>query len=99
MSAYIWAASQTEPGLNDVDCRITKNKIAPGALKPTTHFSDETLIEGESLYSDWELLGTIDGEAYYTECGETCVVMQTPVSAGQTFSAHDIVVSGFYKKE
>ncbi len=61
MTAYLWIAEQTEPGHNRATYALTLTEDPPDCLGPVFH--SPGLAFAESLFGDWELLGTVAGVA------------------------------------
>lgn len=97
MTAYIWQAEQTEPGLDGRAYRATSTQTAPAAIEPVQHndaIGDPTgLVHAESVFGEWRYLGTIDGTAFESARGESCVERDD----GHRQAVEDIVAYELYK--
>lgn len=91
---YIWRAEQTEPGKTGVRYAATATQQAPAAI-PAVEAS-AGLVYDESLYSDWQLLGTAQGRCYSDAYGESVVELQTEHLAGVPMDVAEIVRNGWY---
>lgn len=83
---YIWYATQSEPGMHGVRYAATPTSEAPAGPDPVRHHSG--LIYQESLYDDWRLLGTAQGQIVEMRDGETGI----EDAAGRCWPIEDFVV-------
>lgn len=95
--SYIWAAEQTEPGMNGVQYVATNTDTAPSALQAVPVAGAEGLVHQESLYGDWKLIGTAKGASYSNDYG-SFIELDTPQMEGAPVDVADVVRCGWYSK-
>lgn len=60
-TVYLWRASQSEPGCDESIFDVTHERDTPPAdPKPLQY--EKGLVDQESLYDDWQLIGEVDTE-------------------------------------
>ncbi|GKS93227.1 hypothetical protein [Acidovorax sp. SUPP2825] len=95
-TSYIWAAEQTEPGANGVRYLATPTSIPPAAIKSVQ--AHPGLVYAESVYGDWELIGTAKGSCYTNEYG-SFVELATPEMAGSPIEVEEVVRMNWFSRE
>jgi hypothetical protein len=90
---YIWMAEQTEPGLHGKRYAATTNNTAPEPIGSV--LAGERLVYGESMYSEWELIGPAKGDFYENDHG-TFVELETPAWRGAPIAIEDVVRLNWY---
>lgn len=101
MTCYLWRAEQTEPGCEGKRFALTETEDAPARIATTS--AAEGLVHAESLYGEWELLGTVNGTCYSNRYGESLVELERGSSGGVSLasaqlSADDVYRLGTYLK-
>ena len=94
---YLWVASQSEPGCHGETFRFTDAASPPPRIPATPHIGIDGptgLVEADSLYGAWELLGTVNGECVTRDDPGDCVRRPD----GYLMDAHEIVQCGWYSK-
>lgn len=94
MTAYLWVAHQTEPGMSGERYVATSTDTPPAQIKPTRAVED--LVHDESVYSDWRLLGSVNGKAGRDAYGESMLTMSAPQSRGTQLGADEVAQLGWY---
>lgn len=91
--SYIWAAEQTEPGANGVRYTATNTNAQPAAIAPVQAHAG--LVHAESLFSDWQLIGTAKGTCYSNDYG-TFIELDTPANEGAPVEVEEVVRLSWY---
>ena len=95
--SYIWVAEQTEPGMHGVQYAATNTAAAPRALQAVPVTGAQGLVHQESLYGDWQLLGTAKGASYSNDYGHF-IELQTPEMDGAPIEVAEVVRLGWYSR-
>lgn len=103
MVVYIWAANQSEPGMHGKRYTANTSNSPPASIEPLTHqdplSGDETgLIYDDTLYSDWQLLGTVGGELFINSYGEPMVAITTGEGQGSTATIDELIAYSWYQE-
>lgn len=103
MTVYIWVAHQSEPGMHGKRYAATTSNQPPASIKPRPHqdqlSGDETnLIHEDSLYSDWQLTGTVAGELFTNPYGDQMVAVKAGAGQGSTASVDDLIAYDWYQE-
>jgi len=92
---YIWAAQKSEPGQHGKRYAATSTSTPPEPIQPVKVPHARNLVYQESMYGNWELLGTAKGECYENDYGYF-VVLETPENTGRQIDVSDLVRLGWY---
>ena len=95
---YLWRAWQSEPGMNGAAYTASLTDTPPRRPQPAQAYPG--LVYQESLYDDWELVGTCTGHLVelalpgYADLGEMTVENRS----GQQWDVESIIRGGRYRK-
>lgn len=93
---YLWIAQQSEPGANGKRYAATVTQDSPEAIESV--LARPGLVYAESVYDDWELLGTVKGTPFQNSFGDSIIEMATPEMMGTTVAADEVARLGWYSQ-